>query len=125
MIKMNLGIQFARRLGQLAERGMNSSHWGGDAPLPPEYQILSGKLNSGSECIELTVIEAELLVQWIIDGTRHGRHIQGIDPSLFESIALAYRRFLNENPDEADYRLRKVESSLKKLEALLPATAKE
>ncbi|MBU1077042.1 MAG: hypothetical protein KKH98_07110 [Spirochaetes bacterium] len=121
MIEIKINDIERGRLLQHAEYTMyEKSHWGDGDVTIPEEQILYNKIKDAGDKLELSPNQFALLLNWIMDSTKHGTILMNEDVSvlnkIFDQLSHTYtikRRAYTHELNTMEEQLDKIKSALK------------
>ncbi len=93
MINILINDIIKNRLLKYAEADLHQGHWGDAEVTIPEHQNLAIMIGNSGKSIELSLLEAGILIQWIEDATKGGRIITQEDLAVIDNVRTAIEKY--------------------------------
>jgi hypothetical protein len=125
MITVSLSNIIKNTLLRYAENELHQGHWGNGELMIPEHQILTERIKGASKKIELSLLQMEILCQWISGTTKDGRILTPEDRIVIQSLRNPlrkyYKKIKSSNTTEAQSALEQI----KLLDKIYPPVLKK
>ncbi len=93
MIVISINSAVKKRLLAYAESQQHQGHWGNAETTIPEHQYLSELIAGSQKKIELSVLQAEIVCQWILDAIKGGRILAQEDIRVVRNVSAGIEKY--------------------------------
>ncbi len=93
MIILILSNIVKNTLLRYAENELHQGHWGNGEVIIPEHQILAERIKNAGEKIEFSLLQLEIICQWISGTTKDGRVLTPEDRIAIQSLRSPLKKY--------------------------------